>query len=346
MADFKKADPTLFKQIIDKVRESDDLYKGNITDYSLDDYRQFRTFLSPDKKSGYAIKPDNELISVFSKERGRGKDLVKSAVKEGAKKLDAFDIGGKLPRLYGEYFDEVDRLKFADEYAPTQWNYDRLGRPDVVQMELNPEKAKKLMTNNDDSLMKQLKRMADRGMPMAEGPSMTQLMPPEEMKQALAQTDEADDLARRIQQRMSAKQLASSEAEGAADFMRKYGEKMKAPDGMRLGNIGDESARLGMKLPKEIANPRIEALKRLAGRAGKFLGPAAGVAGVLLQEELGGDEIVENPDIPAEIRAMAARAGEAEMREDTAEEQEFERKRQARDERVQALLRRLREQGE
>lgn len=151
----------------------------------------------------------------------------------------------------------------------------------------------------------------------------------------------ADDLASKIQERINAK----SKSADLSDFMRRYGDKLRVPEGMELGDIGEESARLGMKLPKEIANPRTEALKRLAGRVGKFLGPAAGVAGLLAQEELGGDEIIENPDIPVEIRAMASKAGEAQMRKDTAEQQEFEEMRQARNKRVQALLKRLREES-
>lgn len=167
--EYDKAKPELFKKIIDKVRESGDMFKGNITDYSLDDYKKFTTYLAPDGKSGYAIKPDGELISVFSKEKGRGKELVKSAVESGAKKLDAFDIGGKLPKLYGKYFDEVGRLPFDDKYAPKDWNYKTLGRPDVVDMKVNPSKLgdtnlSKMADKDEIRVLKMLKDNPSSGL--------------------------------------------------------------------------------------------------------------------------------------------------------------------------------------
>jgi hypothetical protein len=138
-----KVDSDDFYNTIQKVISNEDpLYKANITPYSKQDYSEFQTFLSPDKKSGYAIKPNGELISVFSLEKGRGGGLVTDAVlNKGASKLDAFDINNKLPSLYGKYMDETNRLKFADEFAPSDWNYEKLGRPDVVEMALSPEKV-------------------------------------------------------------------------------------------------------------------------------------------------------------------------------------------------------------
>jgi len=132
-----------YGKIQDVLKNPNPLYKANITPYNIDDYKNFKTFLSNDGKSGYALKPDGELISVFSLEKGRGSDLVKDAVvNKGATKLDAFDINNKLPNLYGKYMDETSRLKFADEYAPKDWDYSKFGRPDVVTMNINPDKLK------------------------------------------------------------------------------------------------------------------------------------------------------------------------------------------------------------
>ena len=53
-----------------------------------------RTFLSPDGESGFAIKPDGDLVSVFSTKEappGRGAQMTLLATQEGARKLDAFD---------------------------------------------------------------------------------------------------------------------------------------------------------------------------------------------------------------------------------------------------------------
>ena len=57
-----------------------------------------------------------------------------------AKKVDAFDIGGFQQTNQGKRgFRPVARVKFADEYAPKDWNYQKLGRPDNVVMVKDPE---------------------------------------------------------------------------------------------------------------------------------------------------------------------------------------------------------------
>ncbi len=138
-----EADPQAFFKAVEGVRASDNpMFRANITQYSPEDYTKFKTYLSPDGKSGYAIKPDGELISVFSTEKGRGELILDDAVERGAQKLDAFDINGKLPKLYSKYFDETERFKFDPKQAPADWDAAALGQPDVVMMKLNPEKVK------------------------------------------------------------------------------------------------------------------------------------------------------------------------------------------------------------
>lgn len=144
--EFIKANPQEFKDIVTRSAEKNPMIKANVTDYSLDDYQKMKTFLSGDKQSGYAIKPKemtdaklrDELISVFSNKKGRGEDILKNAVDiGGAKQLDAFDINNKLPSLYGKEFKETSRMKFDPQYAPADWDYKKLGTPDVVGMELD-----------------------------------------------------------------------------------------------------------------------------------------------------------------------------------------------------------------
>ena len=144
--EFIKANPEEFKDIVTRFAEKNPMIKANVTDYPLEDYQKMKTYLSGDKQSGYAIKPKemteaklrDELISVFSNKKGRGEDILKSAVDVGgAKQLDAFDINNKLPSLYGKEFKETSRMKFDPQYAPTDWDYKKLGTPDVVGMELD-----------------------------------------------------------------------------------------------------------------------------------------------------------------------------------------------------------------
>jgi hypothetical protein len=145
----RTATPEEFSSVIDKAVAGDAMKKANITPYTADDYSKFKTFLSNDKQSGYAVKPGSmtdtgrdELISVFSNQRGRGPGIVEHAVDTGgAKQLDAFDIKGKLPELYGKEFRETYRYKFDPQYAPKDWNYEKVGTPDVIGMELDPEIA-------------------------------------------------------------------------------------------------------------------------------------------------------------------------------------------------------------
>jgi outer membrane protein assembly factor BamB len=78
--------------------------------------------LTDDSRSGYAIRPDGELVLVFSLERGRGDLLVSRAVDDGAIRLDCFD--GYLPSLYARY-------GFVESHREPNWTP---GEPDVVFM--------------------------------------------------------------------------------------------------------------------------------------------------------------------------------------------------------------------
>ena len=112
-----------------------------------EEYLDCDLYLAEDGRSGFAIKDKNELISVFSYGGVHAGDaMVVKAVEQGARRLDCFDTGnGFLPRLYGRHgFQPVARVRWNDEYAPDDWDYGRLGRPDVVAMAITdhaPEHA-------------------------------------------------------------------------------------------------------------------------------------------------------------------------------------------------------------
>lgn len=115
-----------FAKAVQQAMEHSPLHKQNITPYAEQEYAAFKTFLSPDGKSGFAIKPDGELVNVFSTEKGRGKGLVEDAVKQGASKLDAFNINEKLPELYKK--GGFETYKTEKNWIP--------GGPDVNYMAL------------------------------------------------------------------------------------------------------------------------------------------------------------------------------------------------------------------
>lgn len=146
-------------------------------------------------------------------------------------------------------------------------------------------------------------------------PSMTKLMQPEEMQRVLAQSDESSKLAKDIEGRMAAKAANKSEADAMRQFMSKYGDKLEAPKGMNLESIADDTARLGMKVPKELSKASL--LRQIAGKAGKVGGGlAAGLAGELLLGEETGDpsSIIEDPDASPEERRAAMEQMMAESR--------------------------------
>lgn len=78
--------------------------------------------LTNDKRSGYAIRPNGELVYVFSTVKGRGDAIVDHAVFMGAERLDCYD--GYLVTLYG-------RHGFHESSREPNWTP---GGPDVVWM--------------------------------------------------------------------------------------------------------------------------------------------------------------------------------------------------------------------
>lgn len=132
-ADYVRGAP---EQLATGLRSLPPHLRGMVTSYDPQQYRETdaQPFLAPDGLSGFAIKPDGELISVFSLVSGRGDELVAAAVERGATKLDCFEP--YLPRLYARHgFREVERYQWDDQYAPANWDYEKNGRPDVVVME-------------------------------------------------------------------------------------------------------------------------------------------------------------------------------------------------------------------
>jgi hypothetical protein len=144
----KRVKPEVFAQAVEDVRP---LQKGAmrigdmLSKYTPTEYKAMRTFLTPDSKSGFALTKDGELVSVFSAAKGRGEKLARQATAQGATKLDNFDIQNVLPTLYGKAgFKETARYGYDPQYAGELSDYVNAIKPDVVNMELDSEIAKKL----------------------------------------------------------------------------------------------------------------------------------------------------------------------------------------------------------
>lgn len=107
-----------------------------LTLYKSDEYlsKNTKLYLSEDKRSGFGIDPDGQLISVFSLERARGPMIVTESVARGAKYLSC--LGEKLKKLYGAAgFKVVKQSLWDDKYAPPGWSKERFGEPHCYDME-------------------------------------------------------------------------------------------------------------------------------------------------------------------------------------------------------------------
>ena len=118
--------------------------------YPTEDYEQMKLYVTPDKKAGFAIKDDGDIVSVFnhkkSKYRGSAPIMMMLAVQEGGRKLDAFDV--VLPHIYSKAgFKVASRLPWSDDEAPDGWSKEDFaqfngGQPDVVFMYYEPDLRK------------------------------------------------------------------------------------------------------------------------------------------------------------------------------------------------------------
>ena len=114
--------------------------------YEPGEYAEMRTYLTPDKSAGFALKGD-DIVSVFKHPESPHKKVaitaLAHAVAEGGRRLDCFDT--VLPTFYSNnHFKAVSRIKFDGDYAPDGWDYEAMepfnnGRPDVVFMVYDPK---------------------------------------------------------------------------------------------------------------------------------------------------------------------------------------------------------------
>ena len=107
-----------------------------------------RLFVSEDGLSGFAIKPDGDIVSVFNANKERRNAAISGlmlAVENGGHKLDAFDTA--LPHIYSQAgFKVVRREKWNEAFKPDDWNSEFFkdyngGRPDIVYMEYDPRSS-------------------------------------------------------------------------------------------------------------------------------------------------------------------------------------------------------------
>ena len=132
-----------FKNAIAKAKQSLGDYGASVE--LKDDYTDINLYLSEDGESGFGIKPNGDIVSVFSNnkaEGGRSAYMLEMAISQGGRQLDCFDV--YLVEIYEAHgFKPVAKMKWDDEYIPEGWNKDNFkdynnGEPDVVFMVYDP----------------------------------------------------------------------------------------------------------------------------------------------------------------------------------------------------------------
>lgn len=138
-----------FRQAILEAKQSRGVFGDCVYAYEAEEYADMRLFLTPDGMAGIALKPDGDMVSVFShadqKNSVEGKtahSLIALAISEGATKADCY--GWFLAQLYGKLgFREVAKDSFNPDYATESMqnkeamlqNFpDEEGKPDVVYL--------------------------------------------------------------------------------------------------------------------------------------------------------------------------------------------------------------------
>lgn len=112
-----------FKNAISKAKQS--LGNNGASVELKDDYTDINLYLSEDGESCFGIKPNGDIVSVFSssKEKRRSSYMLEMATAEGGRQLDCFDI--YLTKIYEAHgFKPVAKMKWNDEYIPEGWNKD------------------------------------------------------------------------------------------------------------------------------------------------------------------------------------------------------------------------------
>jgi hypothetical protein len=129
------------------VAKANNAYGAFVHAYSKEEYNSMKLFLlnNGSKKgvAGIAVKENGDVVSVFKHpdckiDRVATKLLLPKAIENGGNRLDCFN--GMLPGIYAQIgFAPVAKVRFSESEAPSDWNYERDGKPDIIFMELKKD---------------------------------------------------------------------------------------------------------------------------------------------------------------------------------------------------------------
>lgn len=130
-----------FLEAFRSANKMNDKASAQVYEYPEEDYKNMRLFVAENGLSGFALKEDGDIVSVFSREKRGSAGALELAIAQGGKKLDCFDTF--LPKIYKEHgLVEYKRDKWAEEYKPEKWDKEYFkqynnGEPDVVYMKVD-----------------------------------------------------------------------------------------------------------------------------------------------------------------------------------------------------------------
>jgi hypothetical protein len=177
------SDALRYSELITEFKKSD-IFGSSVYIYPVNEYAQMRKFVTEDGLAGFAVKPDGDIVSVFSGNKS-GRAMLELAVVNGGVKLDAFNT--VLPAIYSAHgFKAVARVAWNDKQTPEGWDkktYDQFnkGEPDVVYMtydknhvELHKETDGKVVKTQEAAARAQKRALVEAGIPIKESYSLTQ----------------------------------------------------------------------------------------------------------------------------------------------------------------------------
>lgn len=114
--------------------------------HPVEEYKNMRLFLSPDKANGFAIKPDGDIVSVFGSKEGSGAShsMLELALQNKGTKLDNYDVP-RLRNIYDNHnFEVVEKTPWDDEFwKPEEWDKEFMlkeygvAEPDITYRQIN-----------------------------------------------------------------------------------------------------------------------------------------------------------------------------------------------------------------
>lgn len=122
---------------------------GAVDEHSIEELKEFKTFLSKNGMAGVAVKPDGDITAVFKnseyKARGAVNDLIITARQNGGVKMDCY--GKALVNKYEACgYVPVARVEFNADYVSDPWLLET--KPDVYVLMKNTDDIQTVIRKN------------------------------------------------------------------------------------------------------------------------------------------------------------------------------------------------------